>query len=93
MIRRILGLIDIFAGIMLIVMPHFSFLMILGFFCMGKGIWSIFSSFAMGYFFEWMGTLDLITGICLYLLSSGTSFGLFVIVGITIIMKGLYSMA
>ena len=92
MVRRILGLVDIITGIMLITMAQFSFLRVLAFFCIGKGLWSMLSSFAMGHFLEIMGGIDLIAGLCLFLLSSGSSVGLFVFVGITIILKGLYSM-
>lgn len=92
MFHQILGLIDILAGIMLIIRPELSFLRFLAFFCLGKGIWSLFSCFAMGYFTDWMGGIDTLAGICLFLLSKGTSFGIFSIVGVVMIVKGLYSL-
>ena len=41
----------------------------LAFFSISKGVWSIFSSFALGYYFDWMGAVDLIAGISLILIN------------------------
>lgn len=92
MFRQILGLIDIMSGIVLIIRPELFFIRILTFFCLGKGIWSLLSSFAMGYFTDWMGAIDTLAGICLFLLMRGSSFVFFTIVGVVMIVKGLYSL-
>ena len=92
MIRQTLASIDIIVGILLIIRPEFSFLRILGLISLGKGVWSLFSCIAVGYFFDWMGMLDTLSGIALLLLHNGTSFGLFSILGLVMILKGLYSL-
>lgn len=92
MFRQILAFVDIISGIFLILTLGFPLVRLLALFCIGKGIWSIISSVAMGYFTDWMGGIDTIAGICLNLVYNGSSSGLFSIVGIVMIVKGLYSL-
>jgi len=92
MFRQILGVVDIIVGVLLITRPEFSFIRFLGLFSLGKGVWSIFSSMIMGYFLDWMGALDVLSGISLLMLHAGSSSGIFTILGISILLKGLYSL-
>jgi len=84
MILVILSLIDILAGISLI-FPNFL-VFYLGIIVTIKGASSIIGSFAMKYFFEVMGFIDLITGLMLLL---GFSIPWFWILPI---IKGIYSL-
>ena len=92
MIRQTLSAIDIIIGLLLIIRPEFSFIRILGLISLGKGLWSLVSCIVVGYFSDWMGILDTLAGIALLLLHGGSSFGLFSILGILMILKGLYSL-
>lgn len=60
----ILGLLDLIVGLGL-VLPIFSnaFIFYLGIFTAFKGLFSLVSSFAQGFYFEWIGASDLIAGI------------------------------
>ena len=92
MIRQTLAIVDILIGILLIIRPEFSFLRILGLISLSKGLWSLFSCIVAGYFADWMGMIDTLAGVALLLLHSGTSFDLFSILGVVMIIKGLYSL-
>ena len=79
-----LSLIDVLAGLTLYYgLTYISFylasLMII------KGIYSLLTSISAGYYFDWMGLIDFITGILLY-------FNLFNVFGLITILKGLYSL-
>ncbi|OGI12581.1 hypothetical protein A3K64_01605 [Candidatus Micrarchaeota archaeon RBG_16_36_9] len=63
LILALLGILDIIAGISL-VLPNFIVLYI-GIIFIFKGIFSIVGSFAAEYFFDIMGIIDLIAGIML----------------------------
>lgn len=69
--------------------PIFTYMSI---FYLLKGIWSIVSSIASGFFYDWMGALDFITGIALMLIFYGTILDFFWIIGVAHILKGLYSL-
>jgi hypothetical protein len=55
-----------------------------------KGVISLLSSIGIGYYFDWMGTIDIIGGIMLLLLMWGFSFGFIQTVGVIVILKGAY---
>ncbi len=63
MILAVLGFLDILVGISLIFPNFLSFY--LGILILIKGIFSIIGSFAVKYFFDFMGFIDLIAGIML----------------------------
>ncbi|MEM5829880.1 MAG: hypothetical protein QW040_01285 [Candidatus Aenigmatarchaeota archaeon] len=54
-----------------------------------KGILSVFTSFPMG-FFDWMGILDVLAGIVLFLISFGSDFHLFYLFAILYVFKAAY---
>jgi hypothetical protein len=56
-----------------------------------KGLTSFLSSIGMGYYFDWMGIIDMITGVGLVFLMWGFSFGFLYTIGIVAILKGAYS--
>jgi hypothetical protein len=55
-----------------------------------KGIFSLLSSIGIGYYFDWMGIIDMITGIMLLLLMWGFYFNFIQTIGIVASLKGLY---
>jgi len=91
-----LGLIDLLFGIILAVsgLVDFSgsslvfFLFILAFI---KGVYSILTATAAGFYFDLLGMFDLLSGVFLFLVFSGIQFHFFVYLGIIVILKGIYS--
>lgn len=57
-----------------------------------KGLWSILTAAAAGFFFDLIGILDLVAGILLYLATLGLVAHFFVYIGIALILKGFYSL-
>jgi len=86
MILLILGLVDIFAGVTILFPETFSSLaLILGVTVLLKGIFSFGSAVLNSYWLDWMGILDIITGIFLL---TGFSIQYFWILPL---IKGLYT--
>lgn len=84
-------LIDIICGLALI--TKFAPLFLgFGLILLFKGMWSIYSSFSQGFYFEIMGGIDIIGGIALLLSYYGISYEFFFIIGIFIILKGIISL-
>ena len=82
----LLALLDILAGITLVFSWAGQVVSIIGLLVLVKGIYSLTTSFTSKYFFDWMGWVDLITGIMLI-------FGLFVpFFWVLPILKGVYSL-
>jgi|GEM_PF-1787119 len=54
-----------------------------------KGILSISTSFPIG-IFDWMGILDILAGLALFLISFGVNFKIFYIIAILYIFKAAY---
>lgn len=91
LIVKIFGTLDLLAGVILLFNIHNPLTNIFVFYCIMKGIWSIISSIAASYYFDWMGLTDLLNGICLLLVRFNIFFpNLFKIVGVIMIIKGLY---
>lgn len=96
MFIAILGILDIIAGGLLMLNGVISleastfvlYLMIIMFL---KSVYSIGSAVANGFFFDFMGYLDLISAILLLLAFWGISFDPFFWVGLLILVKGIYS--
>ena len=70
--------------------PFHQIFIYMSIFYLLKGMWSLVSSLAAGYFYDWMGALDFIAGIALLLIFYGTVLNFFWIIGIAHILKGLY---
>ena len=89
-----ISVIEVFAGALVFFhsFPFHSIFIYMSIFYLLKGGWSVVSSLAAGYFYDWMGTLDFITGIALLLIFYGTVLNFFWIIGIAHILKGLYSL-
>jgi len=92
----ILGILDIIVGVVLGLATGNPFLgssIVFGFGIIWilKGLFSIFSSMASGFYFDILGVMDLFTGIFLLLATNGIVFGFFLYLGILMVLKGLYS--
>jgi hypothetical protein len=98
MIIAVLGIIDVIVGIILAFggMPvfqgngivfAFAILIIL------KGIWSWINNLTAGFKLDFMGVLDIVTGIFLLFISAGFFLFFFVYFGVMEIIKGVYSFA
>jgi energy-converting hydrogenase Eha subunit G len=90
MLVAILALFDIISGITIFysVKLLFGYLAYIIFF---KGLISVISSIRRGDYLEWMGPIDLITGIALALMSFGFQSYFFTVMAWLIFLKGFYS--
>lgn len=90
----VLSVLDIFSSLVIIFpsFPIFSPLLVfyLALFLIAKGFWSITTSIAGGFYFDFMGGIDLIAGVVLFLMYSGVALP-FWIFGIILLLKGIYS--
>lgn len=83
-------LLDVASGLILI--TRFGYLIFwFGLFSFVKGLWSLYTSIKAGFFFDWMGVIDLIAGICMILTSYGVYYSFFIILGVALVIKGIYS--
>lgn len=89
MIVLILSIIDLAAGTLLLLNLHFFLNYITAIMAL-KGLFSIFSSFGAGFWFDWMGFVDILTAIALLLFSFGVPAGFFTTIAWIIIFKGIY---
>jgi len=85
----ILNVLDILGGISLI--ANISFLLYpLGIFHFLKGAWTIYTSIQQGFFFEVLGGIDFIGGLCLILVNWHISSTYFLVIGILMVAKGVF---
>jgi len=56
-----------------------------------KGLASVIGSLASGYYYDWMGYVDVISAIVLYLISAGITHQIFYFLGMVMMIKGIYS--
>ena len=96
MLIFILGILDMIAGGLLWMSLGGGFtgsstIMIFAIIFILKGIFSILSGAASGFYFDVLGVMDLITGFFLLLSIWGITFGFFFYLAIAMIIKGLYS--
>jgi len=92
----ILGIIDIVVGIGLVFsgsLEGVSIIFYLAMLGIIKGIYSIISAIAGGFYYDLLGFMDLVSGILLYFAFSGSHLGFFFYIGLVMVLKGLYSMA
>jgi uncharacterized membrane protein HdeD (DUF308 family) len=89
----LLGLIEIFAGLLIFFrsFPIFEIFLWLGLVYVLKGIWSMASSAAARYYYDWMGAVDLLVAASLLLIYAGYTSGFFLIIALLAIAKGIYT--
>ena len=93
----LLGILDTLAGIVLYLNQATSFqiltlVKIFTLYCLVKGLLSLISSFAIGYFLDWMGAIDVISGVTMILILQGYTSDIFVKIGALAIIKGLFTL-
>jgi uncharacterized membrane protein HdeD (DUF308 family) len=90
----VLAIIDILSGIFLF--SHASFLVrfvfYLGIICLMKGGWSLMTALTSKFYFDFLGLLDVIAGVSLILIHSSHILVFFTVIGIMMIVKGIWSM-
>lgn len=96
MIIAILGIIDVIAGIVLALggIPAFhgnGMVMVIAAIAIGKGIWSWINNLTAGFKLDFMGILDIVTGILLLSVFGGFFLFFFVYIGVIEMIKGAYS--
>ncbi len=92
----LLGLFDLMVGAALTILTIFpvhsgGLLFYIGLIALFKGLWSIITAAAAGFYFDILGVFDLLAGVFLLLLINGIVFGFFIYIGILVILKALYS--
>ena len=91
MIILIFALMDVLGGLSVL---NASFSILVGYLAYAhlvKGGFSFIGSILSGYFFDWMGVVDLVGGIVLLLINFHVTLGFFPTVGWILIGKGIYT--
>ena len=96
MLLLMLGMIDIFAGIVLalsgfVPFKGISFIIAIGTIYVLKGLYSTGTAAANGFYFDFLGWFDLAAGFFMLLAFLGMSMGIFFFLGIVVMLKGLYT--
>jgi hypothetical protein len=91
MIVLILSAIDLICGGLLLLNLNFFLNYIAGIMLL-KGAFSILSSLGVGYWFDWMGWIDLIGAAALLLFAFGIPAAVFTNLAWIIVFKGVYSL-
>jgi len=88
-----LGVIDACCALILYFGPNFpiigAYTIYFAYILLIKGILSVFTSFPAGVF-DWMGILDILAGLAIFLISLGVNFQIFHIFAILYIFKTAY---
>lgn len=96
MLLTILGLVDVALGIVLAASPYFNYtgmavIGTLAVIALIKGVFSVLSAAAGGYYFSVESWLDIIVGVLLLTTTFGVHFSWFLWIGIFEAAKGVYS--
>lgn len=91
MITLILSAIDLLSGSLLLLNLNFFLNYIAGIMIL-KGAFSLVSSIGVGYWFDWMGFIDVISGVALLLFAFGLPAAIFSTIAWIVILKGTYSL-
>ncbi|MBI4020227.1 MAG: hypothetical protein HY367_02760 [Candidatus Aenigmarchaeota archaeon] len=96
MLLFVLGILDLLAGVILMAAGAFpltenGLAFMLGAIAIAKGVWSVLTAMAAGFYFDFLGIIDFFVGLFLLLSVWGFYLDFFFYVGIVAILKGLYS--
>ena len=91
MIILFFALLDFLGGAAILSKSFAILLLYLAYAHLIKGGFSLFGSILSGYFFDWMGALDVIGGIVLILMNFNINLGFFPTIGWLLILKGTYT--
>lgn len=88
-----ISVIDIVVGILIIfgIGQGNNYVLFLFIVSLLKGSFSVVSSFSEGFYFDIFGALDFVAGVVLMLIFFGIGFPSLWIVGVLMLLKGLYS--
>ena len=96
-VSALVGVLDIIAGILIYSSRSFNLnlnpviiLLSLFYFCLG--VWVLGININIKNYLEWKGMVDIVTAMCLFLIYSGSVFGAFGIIGIIILIKGIFGL-
>lgn len=89
-ILLLLTAIDILSGSVLLLNLNF-FVNYIAVILLLKGLFSLLSSLGIGYWFDWMGVVDIISAVALFLFYLGLPAAIFSTIAWIIIFKGSYS--
>ncbi|NPA38372.1 MAG: hypothetical protein GXN99_01095 [Candidatus Nanohaloarchaeota archaeon] len=89
-----LSILDIITGLLYFYDKSVSSILLIGllWFHLIKGVLSLLGSISSGYFFDWMGTIDLLAGIAVLIRGSNILTTFFSYVMILLIIKGTYTL-
>jgi hypothetical protein len=96
MLLVVLGILDLVIGALLVISPGgglagSGIVFIFAVIAIIKGIYSVLAGAGAGFYFDFLGWLDLFAGFLLLLAQWGTVFGFFLYAGILMVAKALYS--
>ncbi len=92
-IYLMLSVLDMLAGFIILIRPSAGFALFgFGLIILIKGAYSFLTAVAANYWFDWMGLIDIIAGICLMLIYVGFKPAAFLTIGGIVIAKGAYSL-
>jgi len=87
-----ISVIDFAAAFILIWSFPGTFMFILGLILISKGIWSIISSLRAGFYFDFMGLIDIVAAVAILIVNLGIPLGFAWIIGIIIAIKATYTL-
>ncbi|MDI6826557.1 MAG: hypothetical protein QMD36_05255 [Candidatus Aenigmarchaeota archaeon] len=90
----LIGMVDIIAGIIIFFSRSWhlssnSVVAFLTFFYFCLGVWSLATNMIRKNFFDWRGVVDIMSAVCLLLIFYGSVYGIFGVLGIIIVIKGI----
>ncbi|MBI4175573.1 MAG: hypothetical protein HY518_00060 [Candidatus Aenigmarchaeota archaeon] len=96
MLLFLLGILDMFAGVLLMAgkvapLTENGLVFLIGILFVLKGAWSMLAAMAAGFFFDFLGIVDIFAGLFLLLAVWNLYFDFFLYMGIVVMLKGLYS--
>ena len=88
-----LSLVDVLTGWLYFYDKDISSFILIGllWFHLIKGALSLLGSISVGYFFDWMGTIDFLAGIAVLFRGADILVGFFSVVMFGLILKGIYT--
>lgn len=92
-IPLLLSAVDFLAGIVMLGHSYFAasdFAVYVAGAVLVKGLWSLITSVLAKHYADWMGAIDIISGIVLFLMIGGTAVAFSVILGVVMIVKAIY---
>ena len=91
----VIGIIDIIAGIIVYFSSSWNipikYIIALSFFYLVLGIWSLATNTLRKNYYDWRGIIDLVSAFCLASIYFDNIYSIFWLLGIIIVLKGIWS--